>query len=126
MPSLQPPWKRLGQEVRRSHSGLHRTERMLDGLSTLAHCFWICIKTLLYSIEQMLMLPSWDPPLRPGRAWGLSEQFRQAVVHTTGLSTAATPPLFDGLAASTILEGRHICSTGITDIEALPSDSQRR
>jgi len=24
---------------------------------------WICIKALLHSFEQMLMLPSWNPPL---------------------------------------------------------------
>ena len=33
--------KRFGQKVRRSHVGLHRAERMFDGLSTLAHGVWI-------------------------------------------------------------------------------------
>jgi hypothetical protein len=25
---------------------------MLDRLATLTHCFWVCIKTLLHSLEQ--------------------------------------------------------------------------
>src|ERR1700731_458288 len=61
-------WKRFGQEVCRSHAGLHRAERMLDCLSTLAHGLWVCIKALLLSLEQILMLPSRNPPLWPGRA----------------------------------------------------------
>lgn len=60
-------WKCFGEEVRRSHSGLHRAERMLNGLATLAHSERVCIKALLHSIEQMLMLPSWNPPLWPCR-----------------------------------------------------------
>jgi hypothetical protein len=36
---------------------------MLDCLATLAHGLWVCIKALLHSLEQMLMLPSRDPPL---------------------------------------------------------------
>ena len=34
----------------------------------LAHGLWVCIKALLHSLEQMLMLPSDNPPLWPGRA----------------------------------------------------------
>ena len=30
-------WESFGQEVRRSHACLHRSERMLDGLATKAH-----------------------------------------------------------------------------------------
>src|SRR6185436_17787451 len=41
---------------------------MLDRLATLAHGLWVCIKALLHGVEQMLMLPSRNPPLRPGRA----------------------------------------------------------
>jgi NAD(P)-dependent dehydrogenase (short-subunit alcohol dehydrogenase family) len=41
---------------------------MFDGLATLAHSLWVCIKTLLHSIEQVLMLPPRNPPLWPGRA----------------------------------------------------------
>jgi hypothetical protein len=36
---------------------------MLDRLATLAHGLWVCIKALLHSFEQMLMLPSRSPPL---------------------------------------------------------------
>jgi hypothetical protein len=36
---------------------------MLDCLSTLAHGLWVCIKALLHGVEQMLMLPSWNPTL---------------------------------------------------------------
>ena len=43
---------------------------MLDCLSTLAHGLWVCIKTLLHGLEQMLMLPSWNPPLWSCRALG--------------------------------------------------------
>jgi hypothetical protein len=34
----------------------------------LAHGLWVCIKALLHSFEQMLMLPSSNPPLWPCRA----------------------------------------------------------
>src|SRR6478735_2062397 len=34
---------------------VHRAERMLNCLSSLAHGLWICIKALLHSFEQMLM-----------------------------------------------------------------------
>src|SRR6267143_89916 len=61
-------WKRFGEEVCRSHAGLHRAERMLDRLATLEHGLWVCIKALLHSFEQMLMLPSRNPPLWPCRA----------------------------------------------------------
>src|SRR5258705_6579965 len=60
--------KRFGEEVCRSHASFHRAERMLDRLATLAHGLWVCIKALLHSLEQMLMLPSGNPPLWPGRA----------------------------------------------------------
>jgi hypothetical protein len=48
-------------------AGLHRAERMLDRLSTLAHGLWVCIKAPLHSLEQILVLPSRNPPLWPGR-----------------------------------------------------------
>jgi hypothetical protein len=41
---------------------------MLDGLTTLARSERVRIKALLHSIEQVLMLPSWNPPLWPRRA----------------------------------------------------------
>ena len=46
-------WKRFGDEVCRPHAGLHRAERMLDRLATLAHGLWVCIKALLHSFEQV-------------------------------------------------------------------------
>ena len=61
-------WKRFGKEVCRSHAGLHRAERMLDRLATQALGLWVCIKALLHRVEQMFMLPSWNPPLWPCRA----------------------------------------------------------
>jgi hypothetical protein len=42
----------------RFHAGLHRAERMLDRLPTLAHGERVRIKALLDGIEQVLMLPS--------------------------------------------------------------------
>src|SRR3984885_9489768 len=38
---------------------------MLDRFATLARGLWVCIKALLHGFEQMLMLPSRNPPLRP-------------------------------------------------------------
>ena len=54
-------WKRFGEEVRRSHAGLHRAERMFESLSPLAHRLWVCVEALLHSFEQMLVLST--PPL---------------------------------------------------------------
>jgi hypothetical protein len=67
-------WKRFGEEVCRPHAGLHRAERMLDGLATLAHGERVRIKALLHGIEQVFMLPSWNSPLRPCRALGLERK----------------------------------------------------
>jgi hypothetical protein len=50
--------KRFGQEVCRSHAGLHGAERMLDCFATLTHGVRGYIKAMLHSLEQMLMLPS--------------------------------------------------------------------
>src|SRR5262249_21358936 len=60
--------QRFGEEVRRPHARLHRAERMLDRLAPLAHGLRVRIETLLYGVEQMLMLPPCDTPLRPCRA----------------------------------------------------------
>jgi hypothetical protein len=35
---------------------------MLDCFATLTHGVWVRIKTMLHSLEQMLMLPSRNPP----------------------------------------------------------------
>jgi hypothetical protein len=47
---------------------LHRAERMFDRLAALTHGLRVRIKALLHGFEQMLVLPSRDPPLRPRRA----------------------------------------------------------
>jgi hypothetical protein len=36
---------------------------VFDCFATLAHGLGVCIKALLHSFEQMLMLPSWNPSL---------------------------------------------------------------
>src|SRR5258705_4827835 len=77
----------IAEEVCRSHAGLHRAERMLDRLATQAHGLWVCIKALLHSCEQMLMLPSWNPPLWPCRAL----RFERATL--TGCGPVAPYPL---------------------------------
>jgi hypothetical protein len=46
-----------------AHARLHRAERVLDSLATLAHSERVRIKALLDSVEQMLVLPSRDPSL---------------------------------------------------------------
>jgi hypothetical protein len=43
--------KRFGEEVRRPHARLHRTEGMLDCFATLAHRFRVCVEALLHSLE---------------------------------------------------------------------------
>jgi hypothetical protein len=89
-------WKRFGEEVCRSHAGLHRAERMLDCLSTLAHGLWVCVEALLHSFEQMFMLPSWNPPLWPCRALG----FERTIL--TGCGPVAPYPLAVFLARKAI------------------------
>jgi hypothetical protein len=59
----------------------------LDCLSALAHGVWICIEALLHSFEQMLMLPSRNPPFWPRRALG----FEQTIL--TGCGPVAPHPL---------------------------------
>ena len=55
---------------------------MLDRLSTLAHGFWVCIKALLHRFEQMLVVPSRNPPLWPRRALG----FERTILTGGGLA----------------------------------------
>src|SRR5262249_26975148 len=55
----------------RSHSCLHRAERMLDSLATKAHSERVRIEPLLHGVEQVLVLPSRDPSLGPRRALGV-------------------------------------------------------
>ena len=60
--------QRLHQEVGRTHPCLDRSERMLDRLAPLAHGVRVGVEPLLNSFEHMLMLPSRNSSLRPGRA----------------------------------------------------------
>ena len=82
--------KCFSQEVCRPHAGLYRAERMLDRLATLAHGERVRIKALLHGVEQMLMLPSWNPPLWPCRA----PRFERTVLTGCGLvpGPSATTP----------------------------------
>src|SRR4030095_9641287 len=98
-------WKRFGEEVCRSHAGLHRAERMLDRLPTLAHGLWGCIKALLHSFEQMLMLPSQNPPLWPCRA----PRFERTILTSCG--PVAPYPL---LASSSLVKRYSIVYTART------------
>jgi len=36
---------------------------MHDRFAALAHGLWVCIESRLHSFEQMLILPSWNPPI---------------------------------------------------------------
>ena len=78
------------------HAGLHRAERMLDRLATLAHGERVRIKALLHGIEQVLMLPSWNPPLWPCRAPGLERTI------LTGVGPVTPYPLAIFLAGEAI------------------------
>src|SRR2546429_2492970 len=89
-------WKRFGEEVCRPHAGLHRAERMLDRLATQAHGLGCGIKTLLHSFEQMLVLPSWNPPLWSCRTL----RFKRTIL--TGCGPVAPYPFAVLLARKTI------------------------
>ena len=58
----------LHQQVRRSHPHLQRAEGMLHRLAALAHCLRVLVETLLYRLQNLLVLPACDAPLRTGRA----------------------------------------------------------
>jgi hypothetical protein len=55
-------------------------ERMLDRLPTLTHGFWVGVKALLHSLEQMLVLHRVIRRSGPVVHCDLSEQVEQAVV----------------------------------------------
>jgi hypothetical protein len=59
------------QEVGRAHPGLHRAEWMLDGLTALPHLLGMFVEPALDGLEDMFMLPEWDPALAARRALGL-------------------------------------------------------
>ena len=54
----------LHQKVRCAHPHLERAEGMLDRLAAHAHRLRVLIEPLLYSFEQVFVLPSRDAPLR--------------------------------------------------------------
>ena len=62
------PWQCLHEEVGCSHPGLDRAEGMLDGFAPLAHLLRMLVEPALNRLENMLMLPSGDPPLFAGGA----------------------------------------------------------
>lgn len=55
-------------EVRGTHPGLDRSERMFCGLTSGLHPRWIPIEPCLHFIEHLLVLPATDLPVRTGRA----------------------------------------------------------
>jgi len=69
---------------------------MLDRFPTLAHGERVRIKALLHGIEQVLMLPSWNPPLWPCRALGLERTI------LTGVGPVTPYPLAIFLASEAI------------------------
>ena len=69
---------------------------MLNSLATLAHSQRVRIKALLHGIEQVLMLPSWNPPLWPCRTLGLERTI------LTGIGPVAPYPLAIFLASKAI------------------------
>jgi hypothetical protein len=58
----------FGQEVRRSHAGFHRTERMFDCLPPLPHGLGVFVEASLRLFHHVLMLPARNPPFLPGCA----------------------------------------------------------
>ena len=54
--------------MRRTHTCLHRAERVLDRLAPLAHGLRVRVEPALHRVQQVLVLPSRDAPLRPCRA----------------------------------------------------------
>src|SRR5690349_25023772 len=59
--------ERLHQEVRRTHSHLHCTERMLDRLTARAHGLRIFVEPFLHGLDNLLVLPSGYAPLSSRR-----------------------------------------------------------
>src|SRR5579871_2277758 len=61
-------WERFGQEVRRSHAGFHRSERMFDRLPPLPHGTRVVVEASLCLLQHTLVLPARNPPLLAGCA----------------------------------------------------------
>jgi hypothetical protein len=72
---------------------------MLDRLATLAHGLWVCIKALLHSFEQMLMLLSRNPPvctenLNPNVLTMKSAQYGARIYDAGSLNLASESHVF--------------------------------
>jgi hypothetical protein len=66
--------------VRRAHAHLERAERMLDDFVPRAHRIRVEVEALLHRFENVFVLPSRDPTLRPVVHFDLSAHSPQAVV----------------------------------------------
>lgn len=64
--SLRQGFQRSGS----AHPGLHRTARMLDRLAP-PHPLGMIVEPMLDGLEDMLILPTREPALRPVVNWGL-------------------------------------------------------
>ena len=62
------PFQRLHLEVGMAHPGFDGPERMLNGLAALAHFLRVLVEPSLDGLENMFMLPAFDPALFTGRA----------------------------------------------------------
>jgi hypothetical protein len=67
-------------EVRRAHTRLHRVERVLDGLVTLAHGERICIEAPCTASSRCSCSHGVIRRSDPGVHWDLIEQFSQTFV----------------------------------------------
>ena len=61
-------WEAFHQEVGCTHSHLERGEGVFGGFAALAHGLRVLIEALLHGLQDMLMLPARNAPLRTGRA----------------------------------------------------------
>ena len=55
--------ERAHSEVRRSHPGLDRAERVFDGRAAQTHQGGVAVHTIVHRLDQMLVLPAGDPAL---------------------------------------------------------------
>src|SRR6266480_7452111 len=84
--------KRLDKEVGCAHPELNRAERVLNGLSSLAHLLRVAIQSLLHGVDDCVMHPAPDASLRAGGALRLD---RAAWACRTPVD-AQRHPRFDG------------------------------
>ena len=95
--------ERFGQEVRRSHAGFHRPERMFDCLPPLPHGLRVVVEAPLHLFQHMLMLPARNPPLLAGRTAG----FERTVAARIGpIAPQLLPSLLVGVVVGQLFAGR--------------------